>query len=363
MKTTDSDQAVPWSLTERDRLRWQTSINHSTRMDLLRQRHRLLLEARKWFDHQGFIETETPLLVRSPSPEAHFFLFEVLEEQHPSSEKSLEPSYLITSPEFQMKRLLVGGFERIFQICRCFRGQERGDLHHPEFTMLEWYRAQVDLERVMEDTEELCCSLSGTSGAQRVFPAGPWPRLKVRELFQERLGIELNGTETVEELMEKVRETGREAWISDLLQPEADDALTYESIFFRLWNRIEPELGIEVPVWITEWPLPLASLARPLPERPGFAERAECYVNGMELANGFGELTDPVEQRRRFEEDLRMRQSQQRPEVPMDLRFLESLEEGMPPSSGMALGLDRLVLWITGAERLDEVVCFSWPER
>ena len=138
---------------------------------------------------------------------------------------------------------------------------------------------------------------------------------------------------------------------------EADDALTYGSVFSRLWNRIEPELGIEVPVWITEWPLPLASLARPLPERPGFADRAECYVNGMELANGFGELTDARLQRRRFRDERRTRQELGRPVLPLDEPFLRDLE-GMPPASGVALGLDRLIMLVTAAERIDDVVAF-----
>ena len=149
--------------------------------------------------------------------------------------------------------------------------------------------------------------------------------------------------------------------IEDLTKSNPEE-LTYESVFFRLWDQIEPELGKEGPVWVWEWPLPLASLARPLPDSPGFADRAECYVNGIELANGFGELTDPEEQLRRFQSDLELREKTFRQPLPLDHKFLQSLKEGMPHSAGMALGLDRLLLWLTGTKNISQVLTFSWEE-
>jgi len=347
-----------------DSLRWRRPGQMPSRMNLLKKRHQLLLETRKWFDQNSFLETETPLIVRGPSPEAHFSLMQVHgESQQNSGFLEQQPAFLITSPEFQMKRMLVGGFEKIFQICRCFRNSETGPLHHPEFTMLEWYRAHATLEELMDDVSQLCRHLSGKIPGFNYNTDEPWPRLKVRDLFEEKLGIPLTGMEAPKELLNKAMDYGMNFALEDLVHFQmSSEELNYESVFFRLWDQIEPELGKKCPVWVCEWPMPLASLARPLPDSPGFADRAECYANGIELANGFGELTDPEEQLRRFENDLQQRKKASRTTVPLDQRFLESLQEGMPPSSGMALGLDRLLLWLTGVKNIQQVLSFSWDE-
>ena len=188
-----------------------------------------------------------------------------------------------------------------------------------------------------------------------------WPILKVRDLFQDKLGIRLTGKDSPQELLAQAQDSGMSKAVEDLTESNPDE-LTYERVFFRLWDQIESELGRECPVWVWEWPLPLASLARPLPDSPGFADRAECYVNGIELANGFGELTDPEEQLSRFQSDLELREKTSRQPVPLDDKFIQSLKEGMPHSAGMALGLDRLLLWLTGTKNISQVLTFSWEE-
>jgi elongation factor P--(R)-beta-lysine ligase len=347
-----------------DGLRWRRPGQMPSRISILKTRHKLLLETRKWFDEEGFIETETPLLVHGPSPESQFSLMRVQSEyQKHSGDLKKNPDYLITSPEFQMKRMLVGGFENIFQICRCFRNGEIGPLHHPEFTMLEWYRAHSSLEDLMDDLSRLCSYLSEKIPGLVKLTEKSWPRFKVRDLFGEKTGICLTGMETPKELLNLIMQCEMKSFLEDQATSRVNqNNLTYESIFFRIWDQIEPDLGKECPIWVSDWPLPLASLAKPLSDSPGFADRVECYANGMELANGFGELTDPEEQRRRFEKDLQNRKNLSRPTVPLDEKFLQSLEEGMPPSSGMALGFDRLLLLLTGTQEIRQTLAFSWEE-
>jgi lysyl-tRNA synthetase class 2 len=301
-------------------------------------------------------------MVQAPSPEAQFSLMQVHGESRENENLPQKPNaFLITSPEYQMKRMLVGGFEKIFQICRCFRNGEIGPLHHPEFTMLEWYRAHGTLRDVINDVTQLCRYLSTKVSGTVPINDQSWPILRVRDLFQDKLGIRLTGRESSQELLAQAQDSGMSTAVEDLTESNPDE-LSYESVFFRLWDQIEPELGKECPVWVWEWPLPLASLARPLPDSPGFADRAECYVNGIELANGFGELTDPEEQLRRFQSDLELREKTSRQHVPLDHKFLQSLKEGMPHSAGMALGLDRLLLWLTGTKNISQVLTFSWEE-
>jgi len=340
--------------TESDLLRWRRPANNPSRMEMLRTRQRILRAIREWFEEQNFIETETPILVRAPSPEAQF------------SPEQTSSGYLITSPEFQMKRLLSGGFERIFQFARCFRKNESGPLHNPEFTMLEWYRTNKPLEMLMSDIEQMVKYLTETVSAQSFpeqVPLPPWPRVTVSELFKKHLDIILDGSENADHLRKK-------AILAGFYESKADfntaskltEPLDYEQIFFKLWNYFEADLGIVSPVFVYRWPLPLASLARQCPEHPGFADRVELYADGMELANGFEELTDASEQRRRFEQDLENRKAEGRSEVPLDDNLIKSLEQGLPESSGMALGVDRLIMWLCGIQNIRDVICFSENE-
>ena len=337
-----------------DIFRWIKLTKKPSRMEFLQTRHQIIRGIRKWFDQQNFIETETPLLVSAPSPEAQLFPVKT------------EKGYLITSPEYQMKRLLVGGFDKIFQITRCFRDAENSPQHNPEFTMLEWYRTYQPLEKLMTDIEQFVLHLSDSVKSNllsKKIPLPPWPRKSVSALFKKHIGIKLDGSETSYELRKKAELSGHEKLFHDL--PDSSkltDSLAYEQTFFRLWNYIQNRFSQSTPVFVFDWPLPLASLARKNPMRQEFAERVELYVNCMELANGFAELNDPIEQRRRFEQDLNNRNSEGRETVPLDKKLLKSLEQGLPECSGMALGIDRLIMWLCGTDNIQEVICFTEDE-
>ena len=337
-----------------DIFRWIKLTKKPSRMEFLQTRHQIIRGIRKWFDQQNFIETETPLLVSAPSPEAQLFPVKT------------EKGYLITSPEYQMKRLLVGGFDKIFQITRCFRDAENSPQHNPEFTMLEWYRTYQPLEKLMTDIEQFVLHLSDSVKSNllsKKIPLPPWPRKSVSALFKKHIGIKLDGSETSYELRKKAELSGYEKLFHDL--PDSSkltDSLAYEQTFFRLWNYIQNRFSQSTPVFVFDWPLPLASLARKNPMRQEFAERVELYVNCMELANGFAELNDPIEQRRRFEQDLNNRNSEGRETVPLDKKLLKSLEQGLPECSGMALGIDRLIMWLCGTDNIQDVICFTEDE-
>ncbi|MBF0349604.1 MAG: EF-P lysine aminoacylase GenX [SAR324 cluster bacterium] len=329
-----------------DVLRWRQGT--VPRMKILRERHSILRDVRNWFDQQDFMEVQTPCLVQAPSPEAQFFPFRVEED-----------NYLITSPEFQMKRLLVGGFERIYQITTCFRGKENGSRHNPEFTMLEWYRAFDTLGRIYQDLLEcLVCvtenHLARTGGSDSIF-LKPWQYASVAEVFQEYLHLPAEALLSKHALKLHALEQKHGACL--------ENAESYEEIFFRLWHLMEPKLGHSSPIVVYDWPVQLASLARTREDHPEFVERAELYVSGMELSNGFGELIDASVQRQRFEQNLVDYAEIHRRLPPLDECFLSSLEQAMPPSAGIALGLDRVVMLLTGTTSIQDVLCFAWNER
>jgi lysyl-tRNA synthetase class 2 len=333
-------------------------------MSRLRLRHRVRRALRDWLDHEGFIEVDTPVLVPAPSPEPQFAPFRAGGE------------YLITSPEFQLKRLLVGGFEKIYRLGPAFRSGEAGRLHNPEFTLLEWYRVGEGLEAMVRDLESLLGATLPLAEARdaegrllvppdpfhasELGPAAldcraPFPKRSVAALFREHLGMTIEDAGDAPAFREAARRAGL---------PGAEElAGDFEQAFFALWNRFEPRLGREAPLLVMDWPAPLASLARLKPGDPRVAERMEWIMAGIELANGFAELTDPEEQRRRFERDRALRRARGLPEVPLDERFLAALEEGMPPAAGMALGVDRLVMLLAGANSIAEVLPFAWGER
>ena len=337
-----------------DIFRWRALGEPVPRMRRLKLRHRLLRQIRAYFDQEGFLEVDTPLLVKAPSPESQFTLL------------ATEEDFLITSPEFQMKRMLVGGFEKIYQITSCFRGKEVGRFHNPEFTMLEWYRAYDCLGTLVDDLEGIIGLLAEISPhvhkhylqtrSFRILLKPPWEHCSVAELFDHHLGLDIQEAQSAQQLREIAIAGGYASLVDEI--PDH-----YEQIFFCLWDRFESQLGVNVPLLVYDWPMPLASLAQSRVEKPGVAERMELYIAGVELANGFGELTDPQEQRRRFEQNLLDRQSNELPSVPIDEVFLESLTQGMPPSAGMALGIDRLIMLFTGASQIQEVMCFGYDER
>lgn len=320
------------------------------RMAALHARATALATVRRFFAERAFTEVETPLLVPSPGLEIHLDAVEA------------GGGYLITSPEYQMKRLLAAGFERIYQVCKCFRAGERGPHHASEFTMIEWYRGYAALDAIVDDTERLVAEVVRAVGGAPVARVGgraidvtpPWPRLSVRAAMQRWAGIDVHGDEPAAELVARVRAVGIDV---------ADDTAWDDAFFAAFLARVEPAIAaLDRPLILEAWPAPLAALARRDPADPATAFRFEAYIGGLELANAFGELTDPVEQRARFEDDQRIRRERGRAVYPIDDKLIAALAEGLPPSAGIALGFDRLVMLATGAATIDQVLTFTASE-
>jgi lysyl-tRNA synthetase class 2 len=320
------------------------------RLEALQARARALSALRTFFAERDFIEVETPLLVPAPGLEIHL-------EAVPAG-----GGYLITSPEYQMKRLLAAGFERIYQVCKCFRANESGPHHASEFTMVEWYRGFAELDAIIHDTEELVAAVvravSGGAlarvGGRAIDVTPPWPRLSVREAMRRWAGVEVQGNEPASTLVATVRAAGIEV---------ADDTAWDDAFFAAFLARVDPAIAaLERPLVLEDWPAPLAALAKRKPDDPHTALRFEAYVGGLELANAFGELTDHVEQRARFEDDLRIRGERSRAIYPLDEKLLAALAEGLPPSAGIALGFDRLVMLATGSDDIANVLTFTGAE-
>ncbi len=286
-------------------------------------RSRMLAAIRAFFADRGFLEVETPVRVAAPALEAHI-------DAEPSGDR-----WLRTSPELHMKRLLAAGWPRLVQMGPCFRRGERGALHHPEYTMLEWYRAPGDAEAILGDLRALLPEAArgavGRPVARRggidIALDGPWEILTVADAFRRWAG-----------------------W-----NPvEAFDADRFD---LDLVDRVEPAMPRDRPVVLTGYPAAAAALARLKPSDPRVAERWELYVGGVELANAYSELTDPAEQRARFEDCAADRRARGRDVYPLDEAFLESLAS-MPPAGGVALGVDRLAMLLAGTASLDAVMAF-----
>ena len=327
------------------------------RLPALMKRGRILRAQRDWFEAQGFVEVETPALQVSPGMEVHLKAF-ATEIEAPDATRA--PLYLHTSPEFAMKKLLAGGVPRLFQFARVWRNGERSTLHHPEFTMLEWYRAGTGYETLMEDCEALLRAAVAASGTACLVwqgassdPSQPFERLSVAEAFQRHAGIDLLASAPDPQ----APDAGALASAAVRAGIRPRDSDTWEDIFFRVMlERIEPRLGVGRPTILHDYPVSMAALSRPKPGDPRLAERFELYACGVELANAFGELTDAAVQRRRFEADRATRQALYGAAYPIDEDFLAALEHGLPACAGIALGFDRLVMLATGASRIEEVL-------
>jgi lysyl-tRNA synthetase class 2 len=324
----------------------------------LEMRGRILTAVRAFFAENGFVEVDTPALQVSPGLEPHLKAFGTV--LHDPDSATAVPRYLHTSPEFAMKKLLAGGMQRIWQLAHVFRDGERGATHHPEFSMIEWYRAGATYRDIMADCEALLRSVQHAAGIDafrwrgvRVDARRPWRYLSVAEAFQEFAGVDLLATMPDPERPDTaalVAAAGRAG-----IEPHAGD--DWETLFFRiLLDRVEPHLGIHAPTILYDYPLTQAALARRKPGDAGLAERFELYVCGLELANAFGELTDPAEQRARFKADRRKKQAVYGETYPIDEDFLAALQHGLPDCAGIALGFDRLVMLAAGAGRIEEVL-------
>jgi lysyl-tRNA synthetase class 2 len=339
--------ASPW---------WSPSV-HADRRAFLMARRRVRAALGHWFEGEGFLEIEPSALQVSPGNETHLHAFATEEVSLDGAER--RPLYLHTSPEFALKKLLAAGEERIVAFARVFRNRERTALHHPEFVMLEWYRAGAPYEALMEDCTailRLACAAAGSDRLRHrgveVDPAIEPERLTLAEAFARDAGVDLpatlapDGTPDRDALLAQVERAG--------LRTAPDDS--WSDLFSRvLSEKVEPQLGRGRATILHEYPLPEAALARPSPRDARVAERFELYACGVELANAFGELTDPAEQRRRFAADMDEKARLYGERYPIDEDFLAALAQ-MPAASGAALGFDRLVMLATGAERIEQVI-------
>ena len=340
---------------------WWRPDRFAIRRGNLRVRSAILAALRDWFAGDNFIEVETPALGVGAPPEPQLVPFRTALAA-PGAAAGL-PMFLHTSPELAMKKLLVAGVERIWQPARVFRNAERSATHHPEFTMIEWYRAGADYRELMADCEGILRVARAAArvkslhwNGQSSDPELAFERLSVAEAFHRHAGIDLLATApdphapSLELLAAAARTQG--------IQSRPGDS--WDDLFFRIFlERIEPKLGIGQPTLLYDYPVSMAALARPSPHDPRVAERVELYVCGLELANGFSELTDAAEQRRRLQRDAAVRARIEGAAAPIDDDLLAALAHGMPEAAGMALGFDRLVMLATGARRIDDVLWAS----
>ncbi|HNY51115.1 MAG TPA: EF-P lysine aminoacylase EpmA [Smithella sp.] len=292
----------------------------------LETRASFIQNIRLFFIQNGFLEVETPVRIPAPAPEEHIEAIRT------------DGWFLQTSPELCMKRLLAAGYPRIFQISKCFRADERGDKHLPEFTMLEWYVTGFDYQQLMNQCEAMILSIATASGVEAVNRQNkkisllpPWERITVGESFLR-------------------------------YAPVTSDEAMAKGIFDEiLVDNVEPQLGIIRPTFLYDYPAKLAALAKLKDSNPAVSERFELYIDGLEIANGFSELINPREQRERFEEALKARAAKNWARYAMPEKFLQSLTN-LPPCAGIALGIDRLIMVLTGAKTIDDVVAFT-PEN
>lgn len=334
---------------------WRPDI-HADRRPALLARGRVKAALRRWFEADDFTEVEAAILQLSPGNETHLHGFATTLIDNAAE---AHPYYLHTSPEFAAKKLLAAGETRIFDFARVFRNRERTALHHPEFTMLEWYRAGEDYEVLMWDCAALMAEAARAAGATtlrwRGVEADPFAepeRLTLQEAFIRHAGIDLLRTVTAD------HDVDRGGLAADAIEAgirvAPDDS--WSDIFSRILSeRVEPHLGRGRATILCEYPISEAALARPKPGDPRVAERFELYACGVELANAFGELTDPAEQRRRFEADMDEKERIYGERYPIDANFLAALAQ-MPAASGIALGFDRLVMLCVDARRIEDVL-------
>ena len=297
---------------------------------LVARKHALTIRAavlrslRSWFDAEGFLEVQTPVLLQTPALELHI-------DALPAG-----AGYLRTSPEFHMKRLLAAGYEKIYQVGPCFRRGERGDLHNPEFTMLEWYRVDADYMGILEDCRRL-----------------------LTHVFQS---LEKSATPFSKDWKTAIRKEWAILSVSEAFITYAgwDPAAAFDADRFNvdLIEKVEPALPRDVPVILKDYPAAAAALSRRKPGQPELAERWELYLGGLELANAYSELTDAAEQEARFRECAEQRNALGKEAYAIDEEFLAALRAGLSPCGGIALGVDRLVMLAAGAKTLDEVMAF-----
>lgn len=345
---------------------WKMLHVHPERWSRYRMRERVIDAIRAFFKKEKFHEVETPLLLPQPSTEP---FLEVFETSLAFSDGRRERAFLPTSPEFFMKKLLAAGSGSIFQICKSFRnGEGRSSKHNPEFTILEWYRTPGDYRDIMDDTEHLMQHILKTvkknaKGKLRyqgkVYTlSSPWERITVSQAFERYAGITQDDMLSKEKLLEVGSKKGY----------QVDRDTTWEQMFNQiLMNEIEPNLGTKTPTILYDYPASQAALSKKRDDDPRFAERFEVFLAGFELGNAFTELTDAVEQKQRCLEDLAERRRLGKVEYGLDEDFIKALEAGMPPTGGVAVGVDRLIALFADVASIQDTMLFPvddlFPQR
>lgn len=329
-------------------------------IEILKVRSEVIKRIRRFFDERGYLEMHTPRLVGLPGQEPHLEPFWT-DIKTPSSQEGEGgvPAALITSPEYMMKRLLAAGFEKIYDLGPCFRNNEPWDgTHDPEFLLLEWYRKDADLSSLMDECEEMVRFV----GAQCIAPTGVmnhaptvFPRLTVEDAWKEYANIELAPLLDDRDAMAKLcRDRSQTVTETD----------TWDDLYFKIFlSEIEPKIAAHpVPTFLCRYPASMAALARRSADDPRWADRVELYMGGLELANGFVELADPVEQRKRFEEDRAVRSRLDKRTWDLDEKFLADLPK-IGNAVGIAFGIDRFVMLLTGAKSINDVIPSPARER
>jgi lysyl-tRNA synthetase class 2 len=340
--------AGPWHLNG-DGMRWRHyDAGGRSRMDVLRDRHVIRLAVRAYLDNEGFIEIDVPLLVHGTTPDAGIPSFAVADR------------YLVTSTEYQLKRMIVGGFDRIYSLTQNFRAGDTGSQNNPEFTMLEWGRVGVGIEIIEQDVERFVNAAHRALGGDgnlvfqghRIDLTPPWPRLSVAAAFSE-----VTGYTVTEFSVPTLRSALQAAGLAVRHEMQEDQVF----LFTILLDHVQAHLGFERPVFLRDWPSFLTSSAAE--QTAGIlADRSELFVAGIELADGFPSLTNYQRQQETFREQLARRQIEGSPPVMVDSSYLEALRLGLPPGAGMALGFDRLVMLLTDQTLIRPVLAFAWDE-
>ncbi len=314
----------------------------------LRARADLNQTIRRFFVQRNFLEVETPILVRSPGTDVFIDVFETSFQ----SANLFEKHYLQTSPEFAMKALLAEGCKQIYQITKAFRNGETSNRHNPEFTILEWYRADENLDVIIEDVRQLV-SLTCE------IPVDAFSKVTMNELFLASCQIDIRDSQTKNTL-----KAALEKGVGLPSFAKSNNSYDWNDLFFHtLVEYVEPYLKSLGSVFVVEWPTRLAVLAQKNEEDPRVADRFELYIDGLEIANGFQELTHPGEQRKRFEEDNQERGRLGKPKMPMPEKFLHALEKGLPKSAGVAVGVDRLLMVSKNSENINDFLPFAYKSE
>lgn len=353
---------------------WRELSDNPRLKKIYEERSVIIRAIREFFWQNGFLETDTPLAVRLPGQEPYLNPVPVM--LHDPAGKG-EQFYLITSPEFSLKKLLAAGFSQIFSLTKCFRDFESfGGTHNTEFTMIEWYRAPGTYQDFMDDMEALFKYVGKKLQVENlkfknylIKVDQPWERVSMKEIWQQYVGVNLDECLATEALAKFIQSKGCAVSASD----------AYEDLFFKIFlNEIEPHLGLERPLFVYDYPAQLASLSRLCEHDPRYAERVECYIGGLELCNGFGELLDANEQKRRLETDQALRAKLGKETWLIDEDFIAALpaaaaraapaggiarHSSAGEAAGVALGVDRMVLLFTGAEDINEVIFQSISDQ